>query len=205
MKFKQPTLFLILILFVCCKNKKSKSFLQNKINTNQQTIYIQPLGNIEFSNVNFVVNTLKKYYPFIILNKTIPLPIIAYYPLRNRFRADSLIKFLASKTSNGNVTIGITNKDISTTNDGIKDWGVMGLGYQPGLSCVISTFRLSKNNLQQQLFKIAIHELGHTQGLPHCAVKTCYMRDAEGKNPLDEETGFCNNCTQVLLKKGWTL
>lgn len=95
--------------------------------------------------------------------------------------------------------------DISTSKGEIKDWGVMGLGYCPGKSCVASSFRLSAQKRQQQFFKVAIHELGHTQGLAHCANKTCLMRDAEGSNYLNEETGFCENCKAVLVKKGWKL
>lgn len=42
-------------------------------------------------------------------------------------------------------------------------------------------------------------------GLDHCPDKTCLMRDAEGKNTTNEETGFCENCKEFLLDKGWNL
>jgi len=50
-----------------------------------------------------------------------------------------------------------------------------------------------------------LHEPGHTAGFPHCAVKACLMRDAEGRNPLDEEKDFCDNCKSFLKAKGWQL
>lgn len=53
--------------------------------------------------------------------------------------------------------------------------------------------------------KAYIHELGHTQGLPHCPIKNCFMRDAEGKDVLNEETGFCKSCKTVLIRHGWNL
>jgi archaemetzincin len=115
-----------------------------------------------------------------------------------------LIRFLRAITPEGQVTVGFTNQDISDTKGDIQDYGIMGLGYQPGPSCVVSTFRLSKKNILEQYFKLTIHELGHTQGLPHCPVKTCFMRDAEGKNHADEETEFCTNCKTHLMAKGWT-
>jgi archaemetzincin len=31
------------------------------------------------------------------------------------------------------------------------------------------------------------------------------MRDAEGGNPTDEETGFCPSCKEFLIRKGWQL
>jgi archaemetzincin len=52
---------------------------------------------------------------------------------------------------------------------------------------------------------LAFHELGHTQGLPHCKNKTCFMRDAEGGNHLGEETGFCQFCAALLKSKGWQI
>ena len=54
-----------------------------------------------------------------------------------------------------------------------------------------------------QLFKVSIHELGHTQGLPHCVVKYCFMRDAEGRNPTNDEKDFCPACKTFLKQKGW--
>jgi archaemetzincin len=55
----------------------------------------------------------------------------------------------------------------------------------------------------EKLFKVAIHELGHTQGLKHCPVNDCLMRDAEGKDHLDEEKDFCKKCKAVLINAGW--
>ena len=81
----------------------------------------------------------------------------------------------------------------------------MGLGFEPGNACVVSTYRLSRNNLLNQLDKLTLHELGHTQGLPHCNKKECFMRDAEGGNYFDEETSFCQSCKSFLKSKGWQL
>jgi len=81
----------------------------------------------------------------------------------------------------------------------------MGLGDQPGNACVLSTYRLSKTNLLSQLNKLALHELGHTQGLPHCDNQKCFMRDAEAGNHFDEETDFCDSCKSFLKRKGWFL
>jgi archaemetzincin len=124
---------------------------------------------------------------------------------KTRYRADSLIAYLSKTTKPGFLTIGLTDKDISTTKEKIADWGIFGLGYCPGKSCIASTFRLKGKNRFEKLFKVAIHELGHTQGLDHCPVKTCLMRDAEGKDHLNEEKEFCGKCKSVLVKAGWAL
>jgi len=131
------------------------------------------------------------------------LPTAAFYPSRNRYRADSLIAWLSRSAPADIVFLGITSKDISTTKGDIAGWGVMGLGYELGNACVVSTFRLGKGNLEDQLFKVCIHELGHNMGLSHCAVSYCYMRNAEGHNTTDEENGFCPACKQKMEAKGW--
>ena len=114
-----------------------------------------------------------------------------------------MIRQLSSQTPSNHVTLALTTKDISITKGKFADWGIMGLSYCPGKACVASIHRL-KNN-KEQFFKIAIHELGHTQGLPHCPVKTCFMRDAEGGNHTNQEKEFCPKCKKVLVDAGWLL
>ncbi len=115
------------------------------------------------------------------------------------------MKYLRKETKEGHLIIALTSKDISWTKGKILDYGIMGLGLCPGQVCVASSFRLSKTDNLRQLFVVSIHELGHTQGLPHCPVKTCFMRDAEGGNPTNEETEFCLKCKAHLVSRGWAL
>lgn len=167
-----------------------------------RVIVIQPLGSIDHKQVQAVYQDMKKITSCVVLRSAVPLPAMAYYAPRNRYRADSLLRFLDPFGSADTVVIGLTEKDISTTKNNVKDWGIMGLAYRPGNACVVSSFRLSSKARATQFYKVAIHELGHTQGLPHCPDKACFMRDAEGGNPLDEETGFCASCGPFLKSKG---
>jgi archaemetzincin len=169
----------------------------------QLTIQIQPFDDILPDKVNYAFKEIKKVYSNTVLLTPVNMPRQAYYKPRNRYRADTIIAWLSRRTIGNYVTIGLTSKDISTDRGKIIDWGVMGLGYQPGNACVTSTFRLSKKTLLDQLFKVSVHELGHTQGLPHCENKGCYMQDAEGGNPADNEHEFCPKCRKVLESKGW--
>lgn len=194
--------FVILVIFLLfgCNNSPKV-----EVKTTPLTIDIQPFSDATNEQVDYVYKELHKIYPKIIIKKAIDLPVLAYYKARNRYRADSLVGFLNKRATKGHVIMALTNKDISWTKGTIKDYGIMGLGLCPGNSCVASSFRLSKTNTLDQLFKIAIHELGHTQGLPHCPVKTCFMRDAEGKNHTNELNAFCENCRNHLISKGWAL
>lgn len=58
----------------------------------------------------------------------------------------------------------MTNKNISTTKGKYYDWGVMGLGYCPGVSCVVSTYRLSKKILMNNYLKFQFMKLGIHRG-----------------------------------------
>jgi len=202
-----PTIWLLIL---SCSHQqpetKAKENSESLDKKEKLTIFIQPYNDLSNSSVAFVAAELKKIYSGkIIINPSIPLPKAALNNTKTRYRADSLIKFLSRNTKEGYLTIGLTGKDISTTKDNYPDWGIMGLGYCPGRSCVASTFRLKGENKQEKLFKVAIHELGHTQGLEHCPEKTCLMRDAEGKDRLNEEKEFCQRCKPVLIKAGWEL
>lgn len=174
-----------------------------KVEKRTVTVLIQPFGDIQPESVAFVVHKIKEVYPNVKVLDAIDLPENAYYKERNRYRADSLIQFLNRKTKNGFITIGLTSKDISTAKGKIKDFGVMGLGYKPGKSCIASKFRLNNKNENEQFFKVAIHELGHTQGLDHCSEKKCFMRAGKGKSHTDEEIDFCKKCKSFLINKNW--
>ncbi|MDZ4664541.1 MAG: Zn-dependent protease [Bacteroidota bacterium] len=192
----------IVFLFTFCfySFRNPSSLYSKKI-----IIDLQPFDDLPKEYLNYVHSELKKMYSDIEIKKSIPLPKLAWYSPRKRYRADSLIRYLSRRTPEGHLTIGLTTKDISTTSGNIKDWGIMGLGYCPGKSCIASSFRLTKDKKLLQLFKVSIHELGHTQGIPHCPKNTCYMQDAEGKNKTDEEVGFCAKCKNILQKAGWAL
>lgn len=129
-----------------------------------------------------------------------------------RYRADSLLIDLAQhKPDSLDYIIGLTQVDISTTKrdaqgqiltpiEKYTDWGIFGLGYRPGPSCVVSTYRLKHTNhttFVSRLKKIAIHEIGHNTGLPHCqASPHCVMQDAvESIRTIDAaDMQLCKSC-----------
>ena len=188
------------LIFSCEKSK------DNAVKNGEEiTILIQPFEDVKPKQLTEISENIRKIYPKIKILKPIKFPQNTYYEPRNRYRADSIIKYLRTKTPNNCVTLALTNKDISVTKGKVADFGVMGLGYRPGNACVASTFRLNTENKSEQFYKVAIHELGHTQGLKHCPDKTCFMRDAEGKNPTNEEKDFCQNCKKVLRSKHWKI
>ena len=101
------------------------------------------------------------------------------------------------------INIILNYNDISTNKNNNPHYGIFGLAFLEGESCVISSFRLNKlNNLfYLRLSKVAVHEIGHTIGLYHCeSSEKCFMTSAKGKlKTIDkEELKLCDNCRKII-------
>ncbi len=162
-------------------------------------IVFQPFEDFPTQSLKFVRNKLVKTFPNIQINKPIDLPKQAYNKTIKRYQADSLLIYLGQRTKTGHVTIGFTLEHIYTNMEGkVKYWGIFGLGKKITRSCVASTFKLKGKNKLDKLYKLAIHEIGHTQGLNHCPNEGCYMRAANGKDHFDALHNLCKKCSQEL-------
>lgn len=199
----RAVIILMLFSFISCKYGKEnkKSTAVNK----KQVVVLQPLHSFSSKTLLYLKDSIERFYPVkVIIAPLKEFPATIYYQPRNRYRADSTIKWLKQIVPDSvRLIVGITHADISTGKGLYRDYGVMGLGYHPGKACVVSTVRLKKpavsaQHLQQRIFKVVVHEMGHNFGLPHCPNQSCIMVDAEGKMKLDDEKGFCAECKRKL-------
>lgn len=137
------------------------------------------------------------------------LPQAAWYAPRKRWRAEKLLDALDADLPAGAwKVVAVTNVEISTTKEDIPDWGIGGLGNMGGRSCVVSTYLIRKHTkgkdaakIAERTRKLAVHEFGHTLGLPHCGVVACVMQDAKGKLIQSLDTGsetWCGRCRKQL-------
>jgi archaemetzincin len=196
--FKRLLMVVLCLQLLSCNNDH-----QSKTGT-LHTVRIHPFEGFSPVLADSLATSLSVIFDNVVVDSVQPLPLSAFQKVRNRYRADTLIQSLAGLSGKGTAVIGLTHHDISTTKPPHQDWGVMGLGYQPGPSCVVSTYRLKRKS-HANLYKLALHELGHNSGLPHCEDDHCYMRDANGGYPLDELTGFCSSCREDLQHQGWNV
>jgi len=174
-------------------------------------IALQPLGDLAAKEVAAAqAGILAVYAVEVRVVPKLALPPAAFYPPRQRYRAEKLLDFLGEDHGMGFEPVkivGLTAVDISTTKDDVKDWGVLGLGTLDGSTCVISTFRLGARKASatkriERLIKVVNHEIGHTFGLEHCPTPHCLMEDAKGTiATVDaEDGGFCETCRRRLGK-----
>jgi archaemetzincin len=199
---------LLIFLFSCSKSDKS---VVNKV------VGIQIYNGFPKEKAIVLAQEVTKFYKIkTYILPEIELPKQAFVNVKSpRYRADSIIA-IQNRTINDSLdfVLGLTHKDISITkhdvNGNIKepkwkynDFGVMGLAYCPGKSCIVSSFRLKHKDKALEftrLKKVVIHEFGHNLGLPHCPNKHCVMTSAAEKiSTIDnEKMKLCEKCKNLL-------
>ena len=220
-------LILLALTVVNCDSsshsKEKKTQIQKTISQKENTIFLVYQKEINSKHIEILKEHLEKAFPEyeIELHKAPALPKELRSTMhKERYRADSILRFLnLTYLDHALKVILITDKGITctkyTTTGGVKkikepryryiDWGIFGLGACPGYTCVVSTKFLWARKANEKIFlqrlkNIAVHELGHTFGLPHCSVEKCVMNDAnETIVTIDKSTGlFCAKCKYNL-------
>ena len=183
------------------------------LKSGQTTIVLQPLNSFDNGLLHFLQDDLQRFYHknvLILPVKAIPAEFIDRSKGK-RYSAPKVIRWLMAGQADSVITVvGLTSEDIFTTkkdSDGkIKKpeskyavWGIFGLGYCPGGSCVISDNRLKtadEDRFRRRLRTVVIHEIGHNLGLPHCPNADCIMSDAHEKlSTVDSRsTDYCLAC-----------
>ena len=158
---KKLLIFCLIVLNFVCGN----------FGSNLITIVILPMELNQ--NQEYLIDEIKelilekKEFNIVVLDKC-DLPQSAWYEPRKRYHANKILQHLKKiKPDSVDYILALTSKDISISKGG-KEWGIFGLGYEPGVASVISTFRLGNNKklLTKRVLKITKHELGHNFGLP---------------------------------------
>ncbi len=180
---------------------------------------IIPYKGISGEKVAMLRQSITEYYG--VETKLLPeetLPKAAFIAVKSpRYRADSLIAMQERNLPEGvDYIMGLTESDISVTKKDAAgevkkpewkygDFGIMGLAYCPGKSCIVSGFRLKHKDKEVhfgRFKKVVIHELGHNFGLPHCPNKKCVMTDAVEKiSTIDKEgSELCSECKSRIFE-----
>ena len=177
-------------------------------------LFIQPLGEeLPTEEIASVRQALVGFYNVRIrVLPRVDLPEQAYYEPRRRYRAEIILPFLLEKLpSDADRILGLTGVDISTEKGDIKDWGIIGKANLGGKECLVSAFRCRRRSTERLppsilLAKVAVHEVGHTLGLDHCATRGCLMEDARGQlRTCERAFDICPHCRNRLKASGFVL
>ena len=169
---------------------------------------IQPLGKMDPLIIELARVAIAETFGYetVALLSPKSLPESAYYEQRKRYRAEKILEYLYSlRTDKIEKIVGLTISDISTTKDPYDDWGIFGMAFINGSTCVVSTFRLGEGKVDTARFhkrfkKVITHEVGHILGLPHCPTPGCLMHDVQGRiATVDGSDGrLCRRCRESL-------
>ena len=167
-----------------------------------QSICIQALGDVNNACIYEVKKAIESFYGAKVTVKAkLEFTDDILSPSKTRYDASKIL----SKYNTNEMLLILTEKDITHAKDKNLEWGIFGLGFCPGKTCVISTYRLRKNANQkrmiERLTRVAIHEIGHNMGLDHCTSNSeCLMNDARGtiKQVDGEKIWFCDKCKNKL-------
>lgn len=101
--------------------------------------------------------------------------------------------------------LGVTDRDLYAGDLNF----VFGLAQSPGRAAVISLFRLragaDEAGFRARAVKEAVHELGHTLGLPHCPDPACVMHFSNSLADTDRKgAAHCQACRARLENTGGT-
>ena len=168
-------------------------------------IGILPVGKTDSEVLNRIAENLRIVFTeseIAIASEALPIPEEAFSKTRQQYRSETIL----------NAVRGIAEKDGFVRVLGVADVDlfiprlnfVFGQAECPGRAALISLFRLRSefygrpSNVQVTIdrgTKEAVHEIGHTLGLKHCANPFCVMYFSNSIFETDRKQSlFCNKC-----------
>jgi archaemetzincin len=195
-------IFISFLLFCCQGNEVHKKQIVAK---DSSITALLPLGEMPDSRVHLMARELQQFYGMkVIVMPRSAMPEEGRLKGTSRYSAPAMLAWLKrQKPANCDRILGLTHLDIYTRKGPYPHWGIFGLGYKPGVACIVSDHRLRQFGKRTDTFLtlVTLHEIGHNLGLPHCEKHpSCLMSDAKGtaKTLFAEKKWLCTNCKSML-------
>jgi archaemetzincin len=170
------------------------------------TVHIVPIGPMPQETIDQTAKALRDHAPVrpVIVHRH-GFTASARSSRAGAYQAHVLLEWLDSLAlPSGGKVMGLTEADIVTRKGDKPVWGILGMASLDGRCSVISTYRMRRTwenggapdaLVRDRLWKVAIHELGHTLGLEHCPTIGCIMEDGQGTvKTVDRDTALCDSC-----------
>jgi archaemetzincin len=183
-----------------------------------KVIELQPLGDAEPDVLESICPALHEAFGVSVRVRSTPFSIDPFYnEQRGQYNSTAILQQLGnllsvqsgdsgSHPNNEVCIVGVTRRDLFIP---ILTY-VFGEAALGGNVAAVSYHRFrnelyglspNKHLMIERLRKVAVHELGHTLGLVHCAFQGCVMRAASYVEELDlKGHEFCPSCSHALPK-----
>jgi archaemetzincin len=172
----------------------------------ENNIMISPIGAVDAEMLKQISIRLKGIFGYSTDIETLLQSVsFAFDPHREQYNSTLILEHLEKLVPPGTLKIiAITHVDLFIP---ILTY-VYGEAQLGGKACIISTHRLNEglqsipnpSAFRVRLMKEAVHELGHTFNLRHCAERSCIMHYCRCVEDVDAKSDqLCHYC-RVLLE-----
>jgi len=171
---------------------------------NERAILVSPLETILPEWLTAVTESVTAVFGLPTAVATIPVNMKPHYDAtRRQYHSTPILAALAEAAPTTAIRIlAITRKDLFIP----ILTHVYGEAQLDGTACIVSTHRLNHwdsstgpNQVRDRIVKEAVHELGHTFGLRHCAESGCTMHYCRSVADVDRKSGIlCRYCRTLL-------
>jgi archaemetzincin len=163
------------------------------------SLALLPCGAVDRAELNVLARALSARGMDVRIAKQRPLPQEAFDSRRQQYRADDFLRI--ARNEPGDRVLAVTNCDLYADNLNF----VFGLAESFGKCAAISLCRLrigvDDAKFRLRAVKEAVHELGHTWGLSHCANSDCVMYFSNSLDDTDRKgSGWCERCEKKLQR-----
>jgi len=176
-------------------------------------IEIITIGEVERPLLEDLARELTKTYaPLVescLIGASLQMPPAAYNARRSQYDADLILDRVLHRITGENRVLALLTADLYTSSHNLNF--IFGQAQYPGRVALVSLCRLDPTfygaQPNRKLFlrratKEAIHELGHTFGLGHCANQSCVMSFSNSILDVDEKKPtFCKTCRRKLYRQ----
>lgn len=169
-------------------------------------IDIIPLGNVDRAPIDYLALGLKlRFGRTVEVLPEQPLPEETFDSTRNQWLARGILRSIEPRPGTWR-TVAMSGEDLYAA--GLSY--VFGEADPIGRRAVFSLHRLRPEHAgepadRELLFgrclKEAVHEIGHTLGLPHCRDRFCVMRFSNSLSDTDlKRDHFCDRCRRAAVR-----
>lgn len=172
-------------------------------------LYVVAIGTVPEEALHWAEEAAAEWFPLPAKRlPPLPIPDGAYDAKRRQYRSTEFMKMLAQfAPSNAFRVLGITDVDLAVP---VLSF-LFGQAQLNGPIALISLCRLHQefyglpadvSLLRERAVKEALHEMGHTFGLTHCAERECPMSLATHIEAVDAKgSRFCARCGSHLVQQ----